>query len=85
MVFDGPPDQLAKLAAGWTWELRLAAGAHVELPDSCRIVDQGPEASGGSRMRILSAVSPHPDATPVEPAVEDGYLQLMTRALAHDA
>jgi ABC-type multidrug transport system ATPase subunit len=85
MVFDGPPDQLAKLAAGRTWELRLAAGAHVELPDSCRIVDQGPEAGGGSRMRILSAVSPHPDATPVEPAVEDGYLQLMNRALAHEA
>jgi ABC-type multidrug transport system ATPase subunit len=85
MVFDGSPDQLAKLAAGWIWELRLAAEAHVELPNSCRIVDQRPEAGGGSRIRVLSAVCPHPDATPVEPAIEDGYLQLMNRALAHDA
>ena len=83
--FDGSPDQLARLAAGRTWELRLAAGARLELPDSCKIVDQGPEASGGSRIRILSAVSPHSDATPVEPGIEDGYLQLMHRGPAHDA
>jgi multidrug efflux pump subunit AcrB/ABC-type multidrug transport system ATPase subunit len=79
MVFDGPPDQLAKLAEHRTWELRLAAGAQVELPASCKMVDQGPEADGGSRMRILSAASPHSDAVPVEPGIEDGYLQLMQR------
>jgi multidrug efflux pump subunit AcrB/ABC-type multidrug transport system ATPase subunit len=85
IAYDGSPDQLARLAEGRTWELRLAAGAHVELSDSCKVVDQGPEAGGGSRMRILSAASPHSDATPVEPGIEDGYLQLMNRGLAHDA
>jgi ABC-type multidrug transport system ATPase subunit len=85
IVYDGSPDQLAGLAAGRIWELRLAAGTPVELYDSSKIVDQGPEASGGSRIRILSAVSPHSDATPVEPGIEDGYLQLMNRGLAHDA
>jgi ABC-type multidrug transport system ATPase subunit len=85
IVYDGSPDQLAMLAVGRTWELRLAAGAHVELPDSCKVVDQGPEAGGGSRMRILGAESPHPDATPAEPGIEDGYLQLMHRGRAHDA
>jgi ABC-type multidrug transport system ATPase subunit len=85
IVYDGSPDQLAKLAEGRTWELRLAAGAHFELSDSCKVVDRGPEAGGGSRMRILSAASPHSDATSVEPGIEDGYLQLMNRGHAHAA
>lgn len=85
IAYEGSPDQLAQLAVGRTWELRVAAGAHVQLADFCKVVDQGPEAGGGSRMRILSAVSPHPDATPVDPGIEDGYLQLMHRGLAHDA
>jgi ABC-type multidrug transport system ATPase subunit len=85
VAYDGSPDQLAKLAVGRTWELRLGAGVHVDLSDSCKIVDQGPEAGGGSCVRILSAVSPHSDATPVEPGIEDGYLQLMNPGLAHDA
>jgi multidrug efflux pump subunit AcrB/ABC-type multidrug transport system ATPase subunit len=85
IVFDGAPDELAQLAAGRTWELRLAAGAEVELPDTCSLVDQGPEADGGSRLRILGDAPPHPDATPAEPGIEDGYLQLMHRGPAHAA
>ncbi len=85
MVFDGPPDQLANLAQGRTWELRLAAGARVELSASCKTIDQGPEADGGSRIRVLSAACPDPDAVPVEPGIEDGYLQLMHREPVHDA
>lgn len=85
IVYDGSPEQLANLAAGRTWEVRLASGAHLEPSDSCKVVDQGPEAGGGSRMRILSAVSPHSGATAVEPGIEDGYLHLMNRGLAYDA
>jgi ABC-type multidrug transport system ATPase subunit len=85
IVYDGSPDQLASLAAGRTWEFRLAAGVHAELSDTCKIVDQGPEAGGGARIRILSAECPHSDATPADPGIEDGYLQLMNQGLAHDA
>jgi ABC-type multidrug transport system ATPase subunit len=85
MIFDGAPEQLAKLAEGRTWEIRLAAGERLELPDSCKMIDQGPEAGGGSRMRILSAVTPHPGATLVEPGIEDGYLQLMRGGASRDA
>ena len=79
IVYDGSPDQLSQLAVGRTWELRLAAGASAELPDSCKIVDRVPEVDGGSRVRILSTEPPHPEATPVEPGIEDGYLHLMNR------
>jgi hypothetical protein len=58
---------------------------HAELSDTCKIVDQGPEAGGGARIRILSAECPHSDATPADPGIEDGYLQLMNQGLAHDA
>jgi multidrug efflux pump subunit AcrB/ABC-type multidrug transport system ATPase subunit len=85
IVYDGSPDQLAKLAVGRTWELRLAAGTQVELRDTCKIVDRSPEAGGTSRVRILCAASPHSEATSVEPGIEDGYLQLMNRGSARAA
>jgi ABC-type multidrug transport system ATPase subunit len=85
VVYDGDPVQLANLAAGRTWEFSLAAGVHVKLSDSCKIVDQGPEAGGGARIRLLSDVCPHSDALPVEPGIEDGYLQLMNRGFVDDA
>ncbi|HEX6994909.1 MAG TPA: efflux RND transporter permease subunit [Gammaproteobacteria bacterium] len=85
IVYDGAPADLAGLAAGKTWEIRLAAGEHVELPRSCKVVDQVPDAGGGVRMRVLSATQPHPAAKAIEPVIEDGYLELVTRGGERDA
>jgi hypothetical protein len=32
------------------------------------------------RMRVLSPTCPHVAAKPIEPVIEDGYLQLVTRS-----
>src|SRR5690606_16125758 len=85
IVYDGAPAELAALAAGKTWEVRAAAGERIELPHSCKVVDQVPDAGGGVRMRVLSPARPHPAANAVEPVIEDGYLELMTSGAGRDA
>jgi len=75
--YDGKPADLAKLAVGSTWELRVAAGQSAELVAGSKIVDQVPEASGRMRMRILCPSRPHADAELIEPVIEDGYLKLV--------
>ena len=75
--YDGSPAGLAGLAAGTTWELRLAPGTGPELAADSKIVDQVPEADGGARIRVLCGRQPHADARPLEPGIEDGYLQLV--------
>jgi multidrug efflux pump subunit AcrB/ABC-type multidrug transport system ATPase subunit len=77
IVFDGRPADLAELAQGMTWELRLPESATPSLAAGSKIVDQVPEAGGIVRLRVLSAASPHAEARAIEPVIEDGYLRLM--------
>jgi ABC-type multidrug transport system ATPase subunit len=77
MVYDGKPAELAALAEGKTWELRLAAGEQPQLPKESKVVDQVPEAGGSVRLRVLCASQPHPSARSIEPVIEDGYLKLV--------
>jgi ABC-type multidrug transport system ATPase subunit len=76
--YDGSPGDLAGLAAGKLWELRVTPGADPGLSGECKVVDQAPEADGGVRLRILAPAQPHARAIPAEPGIEDGYLQLVT-------
>jgi ABC-2 type transport system ATP-binding protein len=76
--YDGSPGDLAGMAAGRIWELRLAQGADPGLTGECKVVDQAPEADGGVRLRIMAAAQPHAQAVPAAPGIEDGYLQLVT-------
>jgi ABC-type multidrug transport system ATPase subunit len=77
IVYDGQPAELAALAEGKTWELRLAAGEQPSLPKDSKVVDQVPEAGGGARLRVLCASQPHAAARPIAPLIEDGYLKLV--------
>jgi len=81
IAYDGEPAELASLAEGRTWEIRLAAGEHAELPKDSKLVDQVPEAGGGSRLRVLCATQPHPAARSIAPVIEDGYLKLVNWGL----
>jgi multidrug efflux pump subunit AcrB/ABC-type multidrug transport system ATPase subunit len=77
LVYDGKPTELAHVAQGRTWEIRQPMGQPVELPEACKLVDEVPDASGGSRLRVLCQTEPVPGATAVEPGIEDGYLALV--------
>ncbi len=76
-VFDGEPGLLASVAKGKTWEMRIREGEEENLPENAIVVDQVPEAGGIYNIRILHQESPSPDAKPVTPNLQDGYLQLV--------
>jgi len=77
ICYDGQPGELAQLAAGKAWEVRLPAGESATMVEGSKIVDQVPEADGGVRMRVLSRSQPHANARLIEPLIEDGYLSLV--------
>jgi ABC-type multidrug transport system ATPase subunit len=77
IAYDGEPAELAALAEGKIWEIRLAAGEQPGLPEGSKIVDQVPEPGGAVRWRVLCASQPHPAARSIEPVIEDGYLKLV--------
>jgi ABC-type multidrug transport system ATPase subunit len=77
MVYDGKPEELAAMAEGKTWEIRLPASEHPALPKESKIVDQVPEAGGIVRLRVLCSSQPHPAARAIVPVIEDGYLKLV--------
>ena len=78
VVFDGEPSGLAEVAEGRVWQLELVDGEG-EPPDG-RIVDRVPGEQGRARLRILASRRPHPDAEPLRPTLEDGYLVLVEEA-----
>jgi multidrug efflux pump subunit AcrB/ABC-type multidrug transport system ATPase subunit len=78
VVFDGLPFDLASAARGKVWELRLAVGESPDdLPKSVMVSDVLPLLEGGTKLRLLSEIKPHPRAEPVEATLEDGYLLLV--------
>jgi len=78
LVFDSSPALLAERAEGRVWELWLPEGdAEAAMPSGALIVDQVPGAGGEVRSRVLSEDSPHPEARPLPPTAEDGYLWLV--------
>ena len=75
--YDGRPSDLAALAEGYVWEVRVTSGEHVALPKDAKLVDQVPDGAGGIRMRVLAPAQPHASAEHVVPGIEDGYLKLV--------
>jgi len=74
--FTGGPDELAALAAGHVWEVRLGAEDYERRPPEWRVA--GTRAEGGAvLLRLLAEGPPAAGARPVEPTLEDGYLHLM--------
>ena len=77
LVFDGPPEDLAEVARGRIFEAVLDTNDVAGLPRAVRIADQVPEGAGRSRVRLIADEPPHPEARPVDPSLEEGYLLLV--------
>lgn len=74
--FTGSPDELAALARGRVWEVRLGREDYERRPASWHVAATRAERDGVV-LRVLADGAPDPAARPVQPSLEDGYLELM--------
>jgi ABC-type multidrug transport system ATPase subunit len=76
VVFQGLTTQLLEAARGQVWTLDMSGPA----PVGDLTVVSALNAGAGMRYRIVAKTSPAPNAAPVEPNLEDGYVALMRAA-----
>ncbi|GAB3148797.1 ABC transporter ATP-binding protein [Micromonospora sonneratiae] len=74
VVYTGSVAELVRTGEGATWEVRTAGA-----PPTVGVVVSAVSRADGTVYRVVSEVPPAPDATPVAPSLEDGYVALMQR------
>ena len=74
IVFTGPVADLVSAAEGVTWEVTTSGPAPTH-----GVVVSAVSRADGTRYRVVSADRPAPDAVPVAPTLEEGYVALMRR------
>ena len=74
VVYTGSVPDLVSFGEGATWEV-VTTGA----PPSGTVVSAVSRADG-THYRVINHTRPTPDAVPVTPSLEDGYVALMRRA-----
>jgi ABC-2 type transport system ATP-binding protein len=71
LIFGGTVDELTRRAAGHVWSVVTDGPAPVEGT----VVSALPQGAG-MRYRVVTPTRPGPEAQPLEPGLEDGYLAL---------
>jgi ABC-2 type transport system ATP-binding protein len=74
LIFRGTVDELTHRAQGQVWSVVT----HGPPPADGTVVSALPH-EGGMRYRVVATAAPRPQAHPVEPTLEDGYLALTAR------
>ncbi|GLY98873.1 ABC transporter ATP-binding protein [Actinoplanes sp. NBRC 103695] len=74
LIFRGTVEELTRHAQGRVWSVVTDGPA----PTEGTVVSALPQ-DDGMRYRIVSPAAPSPEARPVEPGLEDGYLAVMAR------
>lgn len=74
IVFTGPVADLVSTADGAAWEVTTAGPAPAQ-----GVVVSAVSRADGTRYRVVSDERPTPDAVPVAPTLEEGYVALMRR------
>ncbi|MEU6075354.1 ATP-binding cassette domain-containing protein [Micromonospora sp. NPDC047074] len=74
VIYTGPVTELTRAAEGATWEVRTTGA-----PPADGVVVSAVNSGDGFRYRVVSPTRPAPEAAPVPPTLEDGYVALMRR------
>jgi ABC-type multidrug transport system ATPase subunit len=77
----GAPEELMRAAAGCAWEAVLPSAEFERLRPGL-VVSGALRRPDGVHLRLVGRERPVPGARPVEPDLEDAYLQLMQRPAA---
>ena len=81
VVYTGPVADLVAAGEGRTWEVSRPAAAGT-LPPAAGTVVSAVALGAAVTYRVVADVPPAPDAVPIAPTLEDGYVALMHRASA---
>jgi ABC-2 type transport system ATP-binding protein len=76
LLASGPPEVLLRAAAGATWQA-VVSSAELEQRRAELTVSAMVRRADGVHLRLVARERPLPQATPVEPNLEDAYLFLM--------
>ncbi|MEO3928788.1 ABC transporter ATP-binding protein [Micromonosporaceae bacterium B7E4] len=80
VVYTGMVTDLVRVGEGATWEVTSSGPA-----PTTGVVVSAISRTDGTHYRVVSPTRPSPDAVPVAPSLEDGYVALMQRATSSPA
>jgi ABC-type multidrug transport system ATPase subunit len=75
LIYTGPPHCLCKRARGKVWEARVAASQFEQFQATQRVITSRKEGNVVTA-RVLCSGRPVEDSVPIEPTLEDGYLNI---------
>jgi ABC-2 type transport system ATP-binding protein len=77
VIYTGSVPELIRLGEGATWEVVTTDGP------PAGVVVSAVARTDGTHYRVISSTRPAPDAVPIAPSLEDGYVALMQRGHAY--
>ena len=77
LVTHTSPEALLKSVAGKVWEWVIPSSALAKVKESF-LLSAATRRSDGVHVRVVDEKSPHPDATPIPPTLEDAYLDCIS-------
>jgi ABC-type multidrug transport system ATPase subunit len=77
LVTHTSPEALLKSVAGKVWEWVIPSSALAKVKESF-LLSAATRRSDGVHVRVVDEESPHPDATPIPPTLEDAYLDCIS-------
>jgi len=77
LVTHTSPEALLKSVAGKVWEWVIPSSALAKVKESF-LLSAASRRSDGVHVRVVDEESPHPDAAPIPPTLEDAYLDCIS-------
>jgi ABC-type multidrug transport system ATPase subunit len=77
LVTHTSPEALLKSVAGKVWEWVIPSSALAKVKESF-LLSAAIRRSDGVHVRVVAEESPHPDAAPIPPTLEDAYLDCIS-------
>jgi ABC-type multidrug transport system ATPase subunit len=79
VIFNGTPADLIKLAQGKVWEVEIAPAEYEQVERQATVISSR-ALNGSMQLRVVAGENPLGRGQPVQPALEDGYVAVMSSA-----
>jgi ABC-type multidrug transport system ATPase subunit len=79
VVFNGTPADLIKLAQGKVWEVEVTPAEYEQVERQATVISSR-ALNGSMQLRVVAGENPLGRGQAVQPALEDGYVAVMSKA-----